>query len=242
MCRYYFLLITALIVSCSNDALDIEETLQDSLTSKKVIIDNVIACAANNENDELVSVFFYPRSGASNIRYYETLNATVDKDDFKNYTQVEFPLIDVFNGYLKKFEVSAETEKWVIVAFDEMGETHLSNPIRLKHKTKPTEFLSQIITANLTTNMPLFSWQEGKYLDTAIYFQVISDNQNNLISGTYTYETEFQYYQLDNVVLNITKGTPPALQSGDKHYFTLMGVSEDNWVNLFSELSFEVLE
>lgn len=242
MFRYFTLLIALLIFGCSTDALDLEGTLQESLASKKVVIDNVIACAANNENDDLISVFFYPRPGVSNIRYYETLNATIDKNDFANYTQVEFPLLDVFNGFLKKFEISSDTEKWVIIAFDELGQTHLSNPIRLKHQTKPTEYLPQIITVDATTDMPLFSWQEGSYLDTAIYFQVISDDQNNLLSGTYTYETEFQYYQLDNVVLNITKGTPPVLKSGDSHHFTLMGVSEDNWVNLFSELPFEVLE
>ena len=51
------------------------------------------------------------------------------------------------------------------------------------------------------------------------------------LSGTYTFDTHFQYYNLDNVVLNITEGTPPNLTKGVQYKFTVMDVSEDNWVN-----------
>ena len=60
--------------------------------------------------------------------------------------EVSAPLSNIFNGYLKKFEIGATEEKWVIVAFDEGGKIHLSNPIRLKHLSKPTEYLPQNIT------------------------------------------------------------------------------------------------
>jgi len=40
---------------------------------------------------------------------------------------------------------------------------------------------------------------------------VITDETNELLSGTYTFETQFQYYLLDNVVLNITEETPQTL-------------------------------
>ena len=88
--------------------------------------------------------------------------------------------------------------------------------------------------------MPNFSWEDGSYSDTKIYFQVVSDDENNLISGTYTFESMFQFYDLENVVLNITKGTPDMLERSADYNFTLMGVSEDNWVNLFSQKSFRI--
>ena len=242
MVRFYVPLIVFLVLSCSTDALNVEETLNDSLASKQVIRDNVIACAASNSDDNLISVFFYPRQGVTNIRYYETIDSSFDKNDFNNYTQVETPIIDVFNGFLKKYEVASEVEKWVIITFDEAGQTHLSNPIRLKQNTKPTEYLSQNVSVNASTTMPSFSWQDGSYDDTKIYFQVVSNEENDLLSGTYTFERNFQYYKLDNVVLNITKGSPPALTSGDQYGFTLLAVSEDNWVNLFAEVPFEVVE
>jgi hypothetical protein len=239
MFRYCSLFIVLFLLSCSTDAENIlAPTLDSTLASKKVVIDNVIACAASNANDDLISVFFYPRSGTTNFTYFETVDETVDKNDFENYIPVEVPLRDVFNGFMKKFEVAASNEKWVIIAFDEAGKTHLSNPIRLKQNTKPTEFITQNVSIDDSTDMPLFSWEDGIYNDTKIYFHVISDEIDNLLSGTYTFERNFQYYNLENVVLNVTPGMPPALKSGSSYNFTLLGVSEDNWVNLFSERAF----
>ena len=61
---------------------------------------------------------------------------------------------------------------------------------------------------------------------------VITNNENNLLSGTYTYDQWFQYYQLNNVVLNVTRNTPPDLEVANTYNFVMMGVSLDNWVNL----------
>lgn len=238
MIRILPFIIVVLIMSCSTDGLDEEVTLDSSLVSKEVVIDNVIACAASNKNDNSISVYFYPRPGASNFQYFETEDTDADKDNFDEYVPVIHSLEDIFNGYLKKFDLSSEQEKWVIVSFDEGGKTHLSNPIRLKQLTKPTEYLPQNILIDASSTMPNFSWQDGSYTDTKIYFQVVSDVQNNLISGTYTFERMFQYYRLDNVVLNITKDIPEVLKANTSYNFTLLSVSEDNWVNMFAETPF----
>lgn len=241
MVRFYLIAFVGLVLGCSTDALQEDvNILENSLASKEVVIDNVIACAALNMNDDKISVFFYPRPGVTNIQYFETENADVDKNDLENYSVVIKPLQNVFNGYLQKFEVTASEEKWAIVAFDEDGKTHLSNPIRLKQFAKPTEYLPQNISVVNPTSTPVFTWEDGQYDDTKIYFQVISDARNNLISGTYTFERTFQFYNLDNVVLNITKGTPSDLQRGIDYGITLMAVSEDNWVNMIIEKQFTV--
>lgn len=242
MNRIFTFLIVLIGLGCSTDKeQDLDITLDDSLSGTQIQRDNVIACAASNENDNLISVYFYPRDGATNIRYYETEDSNVDKNDFENYYPVEAPQVDVFNGYLKKFVVSVSTEKWVIVSFDENGKTHLSNPIRLKQNTNPTEYTPQNVSVDTThIAMPIFSWKDGSYTDTKIYFQVVSDEQNNLLSGTYTFEKTFQYYNTENVVLNITKEIPRTLKKETLYGFTLLAVSEDNWVNLFSEINFEV--
>lgn len=242
MHKFCSLIIAFLIlVSCSTDQVNNEElTLDNTLASKEVVLDNVIACAALNENDDLISVFLFPRPGVTNIQYYETENSAVDKNDFTNYTPLDLLLADVFNGFLKKFEVASSEEKWVIVSFDEAGKTHLSNPIRLKQKTKPTEYLPQNVLIDASSNMPIFSWVDGKFDDTKIYFEVLTDSENNFLSGTYTFEKTFQYYKLDNVVLNITKGTPPTLMQNETYNFLMLAVSEDNWVNLFTEVEFSL--
>lgn len=234
------LLLILIFVNCSTDQLEGEGTLDAFTEDFEIVLDNVIACAASNENDNLISVFLYPREGATNIQYFETETIDVDKNDFKSYRPRAHELLDVFNGYLKKYEVSAVNEKWVIIAFDEAGKRHLSNPIRLKQKTKPTEYLPQNIMIDSSTMMPNFSWQDGAYDDTKIYFQVVSDFDNNLISGTYTFNRNFRFYDTSNVVLNITKNPPPALVSASTYMFTLLAVSEDNWVNQFSQLQFSI--
>ncbi len=239
MLRFCSLIIAIAVSSCSTDRLGIIETLGSSLANDEVVRDNVIACAASDENSELISVFFYPRAAASNFKYFETVDASVDKNDFDNYIPVEVPIRNVFNGFLKKFQLSSANEKWVIVTFEEDGMTHLSNPIRLKQNTKPTEYIRSNITIDSTSTMPSFSWQDGLFDDTKIYFHVVSNASNDLLSGTYTFERNFQYYKLDNVVLNITPKTPPNIEPNTPYNFTLLGVSEDNWVNLFSELPFQ---
>lgn len=240
MYRFVIFILTFLCINCSTDKLDLQNNLAGILDNEEPVLDNVIACAASNLNDDLISVFFYPRPNTSNFKYYETVDATVDKNDFENYIPVELPIRNVFNGFMKKFEVSSDIDKWVIVAFEEGGKTHLSNPIRLKKTSKPTEYISQNVTVNTSTNMPIFTWEDGVYDDTKIYFHVVSDTIDNLLSGTYTFDRIFQYYNLDNVVLNVTPEPPPNLLSGSTYNFTLLGVSEDNWVNLFSVKAFQV--
>lgn len=236
----FFTAIVFLIASCSTDMNNRDATLQEALSDTDIVRDNVIACAASNENDDLVSVFFYPRDGASNFQYYETSGIDVDKNDFDNYFGLELATTDVFNGYLKKFEIALSEEKWVIVSFEEAGKIHLSNPIRIKHMTKPTEYLPEAVTVEQEIEgMPKFTWNDGSYTDTAIYFQVVSRQNGDLLSGTYTYDKAFQFYDTQNVVLNITKGSPSALKVNTSYGFTMLAVSEDNWVNQLSEINFE---
>ena len=113
--------------------------------------------------------------------------------------------------------------------------------IRLKTNIKPTELNPNLVTITEDSVNPSFSWNDGIIKENVIYFQVISDSANNLISGTYTTEKDFTFYKVDNVVLNITDSSSiPRLEIGKKYTFTMMGVSEDNWVNLLIEKEFTV--
>jgi len=63
---------------------------------------------------------------------------------------------------------------------------------------------------------------------------------DDVLSGTYTFDSNFRYYDLDNVVLNITRQQPTDLVVDSTYNFTLMGVTEDNWVNTFLQKEFVV--
>jgi hypothetical protein len=130
-------------------------------------------------------------------------------------------------------------EKWVIVTYELNNEIKISNPIRTKQILKPSIWSDDVTINQEMSTMPSFMWQNNAFGDNAIYFQIISDIQDNLFSGTYTYENQFQYYNTSNVVLNITAQAPPTLSIGSSYNFTLMDVSEDNWVNTVIQKTFD---
>ena len=59
-------------------------------------------------------------------------------------------------------------------------------------------------------------------------------------AGDESEDFNWQFYDLSNVVLNVHDVTPtPSLQPNETYKFVLMGVSEDNWVNLMGERTFQ---
>jgi len=239
--NYILFSLCSIFYGCTDDKNTIpsNNSLASLVQIHEVEVDNVIACASGSKTDEnTIIAYVYPRPGATDIRYYETSSIDVDKNQYLNYQRITIEPSDIFNGYLKKFTRTITDEKWVIITFFEDEKLHISNPIRLKHKTKQTEFTDAAVIHSDLETMPVFSWSDGSFDDNAIYFQIVSDATNELLSGTYTFEKQFQYYKLDNVVLNITREIPPPLNLMDSYNFTLMGVSEDNWVNVFIEKEF----
>ncbi|MDC8002964.1 hypothetical protein POV27_02815 [Aureisphaera galaxeae] len=238
--KYFILLLVLAACSQNDDAGDVlgePQTLAEMIAQGPVELEGVISCASGSENENEVIVYLYPRLGARNIRYFETATADVDPNDYENYTELEITTMDYFNGYLLQIKRQITTEKWVIVTFEEEGVLQVSNPIRLKHLTQNTQFRNGFHIGG-TSGMPIFSWGNIATPFDAIYFQVVSDANDNLLSGTYTHEAIFQYYKTENVVLNITQGTPPDLVLGEEYNFTVLAVSEDNWVNLIGQKRF----
>lgn len=236
----YLILSFLVVISCTDNDDIIEQTLGLYTLNKPIETGAVIACAASDKDTGEVLTFFYPEEGATNIRFYETETALQDHEDYSNYKQVFIESNPFFNGHLGKFtQTSSSNEKWVIITFELDNEIKISNPIRIKHQTKPTVWTDEVSINQTASSMPVFTWQHNAAGDNAIYFQVISDVQNNLLSGTYTNESMFQYYNTSNVVLNVTTQLPPpGLISGNNYNFTLMDVSLDNWVNLVITKSF----
>lgn len=250
MNRLIFALILLLCLSCEkkeNRELD-PDVLEDYIElNSDLELTDLIACAGGraeglfNNMSEPTSVFFYPISGAIDFRYFET-ESLADSSSFSNYKAKALPNDPMFNGYLWKFNnLSFEGERMGVVTYKTPGKLHVCTPIRLKTNVKPSELNASLVTIVENGVNPTFTWEDGQIEENVIYFQVISDAEGNLISGTYTYEKNFTFYDLSNVVLNITDASSsPMLVSGQNYIFTMMGVSEDNWVNLIIEKEFTV--
>lgn len=223
-----------LLVGCQseNQPINVSSVLSEVLENSDFEIGAVIACAASDSNNSTqVNIYYYPEVDAENFTLYETSLAEVDPNDFSNYTRVEVESEPFFNGFLSQYSRVLDTEKWMIVTFNIEDEIKVSNPIRAKQISKPSIFNQNIFVDQSETLMPQFSWTTNEFGDNAIYFHIVSDIQQNVFSATYTFESNFQYYNTSNVVLNVTEGIPPSLQSGETYSFSLMDVSEDNWVN-----------
>lgn len=231
-------MICLLVLSCSEDNNDVIQTLSSYTKGQTIQIDAVIACAASHNISGNILIFYYPETGASNIRLFETRNTDLDENTYSNYNAVLLQNEPFFNGHLGVYEQNALNEKWIIVTFELNDEIKISNPIRSKQISKPTLWNDEVVIDQSQSGMPIFNWVDNPVEDNAIYFQVLSDEANNLLSGTYTYENQYQYYKTDNVVLNVTTQPVPNLVSQETYNFTLMDVSEDNWVNWVIQKSF----
>ena len=248
MRRFTGIGILLLLLSCGKEGTFKEISLSDYLVENESLeLADLVACAGGKSGgflggaDKPTDVFFYPVSGARDFRYFETQNLE-DSADFNKFFQVDLEDEPVFNGYLWKFNRGAfEEERMGVVTYRTPGKLHVCTPIRLKTNVKPTEVnpgLLEVVDHDLS---PEFVWADGQIQENVIYFQVISDLDDNFISGTYTFEKNFTFYDLSNVVFNITDtASTPSLNPGQTYRFTLMGVSEDNWINLYGEREFEV--
>ncbi|TRX60638.1 hypothetical protein FNH22_06225 [Fulvivirga sp. M361] len=242
-----FLGMVLMLSSCQKDEAFLQENILADyiLLNSSLQLTDLIACAGGKEDglfgqdDTPTSVFFYPVTGATDFRYFEAENIA-DSMDFSKYVVKDLTDDPVFNGYLWKFNNTPFTgERMGVVSFKTPGKLHVCTPIRLKTTVKPTELNESLVMVSENGTSPSFSWEDGSIEENVIYFQVISDEKNNLISGTYTFDKEFTFYDLSNVVLNITDTTSvPILKPNANYTFTMMGVSEDNWVNLFIEKEF----
>jgi len=189
----YIILCFGLLLSCTIDQDDEVQTLKSYTNNRAIERGAVIACAASDSDTGEIITFYYPELGAVNARIFQTLSVDVDETNFANYSQNPLASEPVFNGHLGKFTQSDIQEKWIIVTFELDGEIKLSNPIKSKQITQPTIWTDAVVIGQYETGMPNFSWENNVTGHNAIYFQVVSDRANNLLSGTYTFNNQFQY-------------------------------------------------
>jgi hypothetical protein len=70
--------------------------------------------------------------------------------------------------------------------------------------------------------------------------QIFTQNDDVFLSGTFTTENTFQYYDEVNITDKIHTETPPNLILDDRYKFYLYGLSTDNWINFTIQKSFIV--
>ncbi len=251
MQKYTFLLSLFLVIisACNKDADVPEDSLQAYIDSNEewTTFNELIACAAGGQVGFLddaeapLSMFFYPKPYSTNFKYYETASINDDPLDLSAFIEKEVPQEPLFNGFMKRFFLPQPSQDvWARVSYLSNDTLWYCKAVRIQYNEKPSVYNPALCTIDQTNPLePIFSWTDGSTTDNIIYYQVISDERGDALSATYTTDSYFQFYNTDNVVLNVTRPGPVLPLEPNKEYgFVLMGVSEDNWVNLIVTKSF----
>lgn len=237
----FFLVFIAAFFSCSEDAdSTVARNLQEYIdqNSNKEFA-TFTAFAANAAGNQALSYIFYvPEQGATDIRYYEMVDADAATNDFTNYRRKSLSSASVFGGKLGRFSRSGETETWCLVTCVVDGKLHISDLILLKNKSKTTQYTNDVSITYTTTTTPKFIWQDAATTEQDTYLQILTDNKDNFISGTYTKQQTFQFYDESNIVASLNETTPNALVADEIYNFTMINIGEDNWVDLIIEEQF----
>jgi len=245
----YGLLVFSLIFlsNCKKDepVLSLQQYISENPTLTP--FNELIACAAGGQSgfldnpDAPLNMFFYPLPNATDFKYYETQNTSDDSSDLSLFFEKDIEDVPVFNGFLRRYPLPPPSQDvWGRVSFIANDTLWYCKPVRYKTIEKPSQYAPELCEVNLNEPLnPIFTWQDGTVDENIIYFQIVSDKDGNALSGTYTTDQFFQFYELGNVVLNVTPpNNTPTLETGETYDFTLMGVSADNWVNLIIDKTF----
>ena len=210
--------------------------------------DQLVACAAGGQSGFLddpeapLSMFFYPKLYSTNFRYYETVGSEQDSGDLNVFLAREDVGIEpLFNGFMARFPLAAPGEdKWARVSFVSNDTLWYCKPVRIKYHEKPSLFDPNLVAIDIDQqSQPSFAWEQEDDLDNIIYFQIVVDQRGDALSATYTTDKNWSYYNLQNVVFNVTRPGPTLPLEANKTFdFILMGISEDNWVNTLSKKTF----
>jgi len=213
--------------------------------------DSLIACAFSGDHTFLpqgvgadVRVLSYSYFLEGEFLYFHSTDRVAASSDLSHYAYRR-PLgaRNVANGFfevLPMVQPAAGTFERMIVARVIGPKIYLSNVIFIKGEDTLTATLrGALAVENASSGNPGFSWPTAPG-DNVIYFQLLTNGNDRVVSGTYTTEPGFTYYQTDNVVLNVSPGTPPASlpASNGPYRMTVMGVGANNWVNFIRDTEF----
>jgi hypothetical protein len=239
-----FVLVLVLISSCAKDkiASDLERFVNEN---SELSTDYLIACAGGNNSEFMgdsehpISIFYYNVDGASEAKLFELKGEGLDPNDYGNYEASSLNSTSLFNGRMGHFKSPAiNSEKWFIVCYTTASKLHISDPIVVLASSLPTVEISNNIVLTENGITPSFDWSNDPTEGNVIYFSLISDSAENFISGTYTEVKYWQFYDLSEVVLNVTPVQNPSLSPNEMYSYLNMGVDEDNWVRSMGTQTF----
>ena len=144
----------------------------------------------------------------------------------------------MIDSKIKKYNHTFLRDEWIIMTYIIEDKIKVSSPIRVNNLFQRTEYLEDISIDQNESGTANFDWTIQSYDTNAFFFEIMKNNSSDVLSLTFTNESNFQYFNLENVTLNLSETSPPQLELGSDYEFTVLDIGLDNWINSIYQQSF----
>jgi hypothetical protein len=230
-----FLLTSILMLgmsSCSNDD-DSTPPADPSLLStqieeQQISQDRVTAYGYSGIESSSVLMLYYQEPNATNVTFFKTDNAKVNRNDYSNY-RVYDPgeTRAVLGAFRQTQEEQVANEYFAIVKYTINNQIKLSNPIRVNHINKPTSWTEVDVAVDQSNSgLPKFTWERNVAGDSSIFlFGLFDQSGDGPLVSILTTDTEFLYFDTSNAVFEYTLGTLEPLNFGELHQINFLDIN-----------------
>ena len=143
----------------------------------------------------------------------------------------------VFGNQFRSFTRSGTSESWYLLTYEIDGIVYKSNPIQLRNISQPTVYTNDVTIDFPESLKPRFIWDNSGLTNTE-YLHVLLNSSSEFVSGVYTQNTTFEYFDTSTTTSQIST-TAPDLILENRYNCTILGFSNENWVNLNIQKSFD---
>ncbi len=192
---------------------------------------------------DTISIFFLPPDNSTEYKFFESDQYKINVYDLTTFHEMTLETRTEYNGrFIRFLHPGLDFPRWARISCKKDEQIFISTAVMINTMSDSTINGWGLVTIDFEEPAePLFSWENDATPGTSMYLQLLSDQTQDLISGTMTTDKYFQFYDLSNVVKNIYPVTPsPVLLTGQIYTFILMGLDSDQWVKVVSETTFQI--
>lgn len=237
MKRTLVIIIVTVLTSCIKDD-SVPIVFEDIVILGNELGDNlyqtdaIFAFAANDQTESAhTNIYTVIENGATDIKFYESDYPNINSQDLFSYKLMEIQPSLINDAKVKTYRHTFLRDEWIIMTYKIDNKIKLSSPVRINNLFHPTNFIEAVNIDQDLNGSASFNWDVQSYDANAFFFEIMKDDNSQVLSLTFTNDSNFQYFNLANVTLNLSENTPPSLEQGRNYDITILDIGLDNWIN-----------
>ncbi|WP_111682239.1 hypothetical protein [Winogradskyella tangerina] len=213
--------------------------LPEDLENNLYQTDAIFTFAGNDlANSDHTNIYAVIEEGASDIKFYETDTPNINEQDLYRYLLMEIQPTLISDAKIKTFRHTFLRDEWIIMTYKIEDKIKLSSPIRINNLFRQTDYIEDIVIDQGMSGSANFEWSVQSAENNAFFFEIMKDQNDAVLSLTFTNDSHFQYFDLTNVTLNLSQNVPPNLVQDENYEFTVLDIGLDNWINTVHSRAF----